>query len=107
MHPAALIWFGVMLFIGGMAVLTGGLREIGRGLRAPDDPDAPIWLCRGLRDVLLVICGVVIGLGAWFDSKAAMMVGGIILAEELYETGIALLILERGRAARGVSDAPA
>lgn len=94
-----IVWFGVMLFIGGMALLTGGINEIGRGLRAPDDPDAPIWMCRGLRDVLLVICGAVIGLGAWLDSEATMMVGGIILAEELYETGVALLILEKGRAA--------
>lgn len=94
-----IIWFGVMLFIGGMALLTGGLRAVGRGLKAPDHPDAPIWFCRGLRDVLLVICSAVIGLGAWLDSTALMMVGGIILAEELYETGVALLILERGRPA--------
>lgn len=93
-----IIWFGVMLFIGGMALLTGGLKEIGRGLRAPDHPDAPMHLCRGLRDVLLVICGAVIGLGAWLGSEATMMVGGIILAEELYEIGVALLILEKGRA---------
>jgi hypothetical protein len=42
-------------------------------------------------------------LGAWLDNKALMMVSGIILAEELYETGVALLILERGKASRGLA----
>ncbi|MEZ4474103.1 MAG: hypothetical protein R3F60_25610 [bacterium] len=92
---AVALWFGVLLAIGALALLAGGLRQLGRGLRHPDHPDAPLWLVRGLREVLLVICGAVIGVGAWLGSEAVWMLGLLLLAEELYETGVVVLLLER------------
>lgn len=92
------VWFSVMFFIGGVALLRSGIRQLVRGLRQPDHADAPLWLARGLREVLIVVCGTVIGIGLSIDSPTTWMVGAVILAEELYEIGVALLILEHGRA---------
>lgn len=91
-------WFGTLFTVGALALLHSGARQLVRGLRQSDAADAPIWLTRGLREVLIVVCGTGIALGYVFDIEALLMVSAVVLAEELYETGVALFILERGRA---------
>ncbi|MEW5849836.1 MAG: hypothetical protein AB2A00_13660 [Myxococcota bacterium] len=73
--------------------LIRGLPRLGRGLREPTRPEAPFWLVRGIRDVVVAVACACIAAGLAMDSRAAWVFGLVFLGEELYETGVILLIL--------------
>jgi hypothetical protein len=91
---AVAVWFSVLGTIGGLGLLWSSVQQLRRGLAAPGEHDAPRWLARGLREVLIVLCGATIALGYAFDSTVAMGIGAVILAEELYEIAVVLAILD-------------
>lgn len=56
-------------------------------------------LVRAIRALILVACSMVVMAAVVRSSKTLLVLGGIILLEEIYETGVALLILRAERAA--------
>ncbi len=56
-------------------------------------------LIRAIRALILVACSMVVMAAVVRSSKTLLVLGGIILLEEIYETGVALLILRAERAA--------
>src|SRR5262245_9849157 len=85
-----------------LAVLLGagagarGLRLLARGLRHDDDPDAPLWIVRGLRGVIVGLCMGALSAGVVFEQVWLIVFGAVWLAEEIYETGVLALILRSG-----------
>jgi len=62
-------------------------------LRDPDSVDGTRQLVRGLRAMILAACAVVFIAAIAWSSRTMLVLGSIILAEEVYETGVVLLIL--------------
>ncbi len=90
----------LLLFIGAGTGIWGGKLFI-RGLRFSGDPSAPLWIVRGLRG-LVVMAGTWVLAGGILLSQIGLIVfGSIFLAEDLYETGILVLILRTGGARYG------
>jgi hypothetical protein len=48
-----------------------------------------------LRALIIAITSVAFALAIVYDSCALMLIAAVILAEELYETGVVLLVLRR------------
>ncbi len=61
--------------------------------------EAPSCLCFATDVFILVACSMVFMAAVVRSSKTLLVLGGIILLEEIYETGVALLILRAERAA--------
>lgn len=74
-----------------------GLRLLGRMLRDPWHRDAPFWLVRGGRGVILAIGLTSFAAGLFFEVRGLLWFGAVFLAEELYESGAYLLILRHDR----------
>ena len=55
--------------------------------RDPAHDDAAIRLVRGTQRLIFVACAVIFGFAVVERSDTLWLTGGIILAEELYETG--------------------
>lgn len=72
-----------------------GVRLLARGLRH-SDPDAPLWVIRGLRGVIVALCATALSVGTIFEQCWLIVFGAIWLAEEVYETGVLALILRAG-----------
>jgi hypothetical protein len=47
--------------------------------------------------LLIAVTSVAFALGIVYGSRATMLVAAVILAEELYEIGVVLLVLRRHR----------
>jgi hypothetical protein len=84
-----------------------GFRLLGRGLRHGDDPEAPLWVVRGLRGVIVALCTAALAAGALFEQLWLVVFGAIWLAEEIYETGVLALILRAGTPGKISRDSPA
>ena len=77
-----------------------GLPLMARVFRAPAHPDAPVWFMRGGRSLIVAAGLTLLSGGLWWWSTAAMGLAAVFLAEEIYETGMALMILRlRGQPA--------
>jgi len=86
------------LAVGGAFAAAHGARRMIRALRRADEPTSSLTLIRGIR-------GLVVGVAAWalaggmlFAQTWLLVFGGVFLAEELYETGVVVLILRRSPA---------
>lgn len=85
-----------------LAILLGagagvrGVRLLARGLRHGDDPDAPLWIVRGLRGVIVALSMGALSAGVVFAQLWLIVFGAVWLAEEIYETGVLALILRSG-----------
>jgi hypothetical protein len=101
------VWDGILPFallaaLGGGWAGARGVRLVARGLRDADDPDAPLRLVRGLRGIIVAICGAALAAGVLFEQVWLLVFGGLWLAEEILETGVLALILRADRrASRG------
>jgi len=90
------------LFADGLAVLAAvcgwrAVRHLARALRDPDHADSSIRLVRGIRALIVAATSVVFALGIVYESRAMLLIAAVILGEELYETGVVLLVLRRHR----------
>ena len=91
-----------MLFVDGLAVLAAvfgwrAVRHLARALRNPDDAESSIRLVRGVRALIVAVTSVVFALGIVYESRTMLLIAAVILGEELYETGVVLLVLRRQR----------
>ena len=68
-----------------------------RALREPDHDDSSLRLVGGIRALIIAATSVAFALGIVYGSRATMLIAAVILAEELYETGVVLLALRRHR----------
>jgi hypothetical protein len=90
------------LVVDGLIVLAAvfgwrAVRHFATALRAPDRDDASIRLVWGIRALIIAITSVAFALAIVYDSRALMLIAAVILAEELYETGVVLLVLRGHR----------
>jgi hypothetical protein len=90
------------LVVDGLIVLAAvfgwrAIRHLTTVLRAPDRDDASIRLVWGIRALIIAIASVAFALAIVYDSRTLMLIAAVILAEELYETGVVLLALRRHR----------
>ena len=90
------------LVVDGLVVLAAvcawrAIRHTERALREPDDADSSIRLVRGIRALVLAATSAVFALGIIYESRAMLLIAAVILGEELYETGVVLLVLRRQR----------
>jgi hypothetical protein len=60
-------------------------------------PTAASGSSRGIRALVLAATSVVFALGVIYESRAMLLIAAVILGEELYETGVVLLVLRRQR----------
>jgi hypothetical protein len=73
------------------------VRHFTRVWRDPGHDESGLWLLRGIRGfILAVACGIV-ALGVALGSRQVVLVGVVIAAEEIYETAMALAVVEYGR----------
>jgi hypothetical protein len=93
----------MVLFLATLAALGGawagarGGRLFTRGLRGGDDPRASLWVVRGLRGMIVWVCLTCLAVGAVFEQAWLLVFAGLWLLEEIYETGVLVLILRAGR----------
>jgi hypothetical protein len=73
------------------------VRQVTRALRDSGHQDSSLRLIRGIRALILAAACVAFALGILYGSRAVMLIAAVILGEELYETGVVLLVLRRGR----------
>lgn len=68
-----------------------------RALREPGHPDSGIRLVSGIRALIVAVTSVLFALGMLYESRTMLLLAAVILGEELYETGVVLLVLRRQR----------
>ena len=73
------------------------VRHLARALRAPDRDDSSVRLVWGIRALIIATTSVAFALCIVYDSRATMLIAAVILAEELYETGVLLFVLRHHR----------
>ncbi len=89
----------LVCMLGVLAVLAAayGIPRIYGVLRRPEGDGAPLVLVRGIRAFIVSAAFSSIAIGRLTDSEGFFWFGVFFLAEELYETGVMLLILRWGR----------
>lgn len=90
----------VLLWVMAAGALGHGMRRLVQGLSAVDHPASALRVVRGLRGVIAAISLAALGGGVLCASTGLLVFGVIFLGEELYETGVVLLVLRAGQ--RGV-----
>jgi hypothetical protein len=73
------------------------VRHVAGALRAPDRDDSSVRLVWGIRALIIALTSVAFALGIVYGSRATMLLAAVVLAEELYETGVVLLVLRHHR----------
>jgi hypothetical protein len=86
--------------VDGLVVLAAvfgwrAVRQVTRALRDSDHDDSSVWLIRGIRALIIAAASLAFALGLAYGSRATMLIAAVILGEELYETGVVLLVLRR------------
>jgi hypothetical protein len=74
-----------------------GMRRLAKGLCEVDHTASALWVVRGIRGVIVAVSLAAFGGGVLFASKGLLLIGAIFLGEELYETGVLLLVLRAGQ----------
>lgn len=84
-----------------IAVVAGsrGARLLARGVRDAGEATGPVAMIRGFRGLTVALALVASGAGVVLAEKGLLAFGAAFLAEELYETGVLLLILRSGHEA--------
>lgn len=88
----------VLLVAAAAAAGWHGLRLLGRLRAGRDHKDAPLWLVRGGRALIVALSFLAVAAGLRFSEQGLVWFGLAFLGEEIYETGVVLLILRRHRA---------
>jgi hypothetical protein len=74
-----------------------GARLLVRGAGAADEEASSLRVVRGLRGVVVAVGLGALATGLVFAQTWLLAFGVVFLAEELYETGVLVLILRRGQ----------
>jgi hypothetical protein len=94
----------ILLAVPAVAMVAAGwsmARQLRLLLQDPDSLAASHHLVRAIRALVVVACAGVFMAAVARSSKTLLVLGTIILAEEIYETGVALLILRAERQPSG------
>jgi hypothetical protein len=81
--------------LGGVWAGARGVRLLTRGIRS-GEPEASLWVIRGLRGIIGAICAAAAASGLLFEQPWLLIFAGLWLAEEIYETGVLALIVRAG-----------
>jgi hypothetical protein len=84
-----------MLGGGGLWAAVHGARLVTRAVRHADAADSSLALIRGIRGVTVAVAAWALAGGLLFEQTWLLAFGAVFLAEELYETGVVVLILRR------------
>ncbi len=91
----------VLLLLASTVAVWWGARDLVRGLREAAQPAGSLWLVRGLRGgIVSVTLGALAG-GLLTGQMWLLIFGAIFLGEELYETGVLILVLRTGEEGLG------
>ena len=75
-----------------------------RGLKYADEESSSLDLIRGIRAIAVAVAMAALGGGLLLEQRWLLVFGIVFLLEELYETGVVILVLraarEQGLAAR-------
>jgi hypothetical protein len=99
---AGLTFFDLVLVLAPLLLGGAGLalfRALGHlrvVIRDPGDPGAPLALVRAIRGVVVALALLVLVVAAATRSAGWTLFGLVFLGEELYETGVVLLLLRLG-----------
>src|SRR5437773_1432978 len=64
-----------------------------RAVRHADDPSSSLWIIGGIRGLVVAVAVWALA-GGWLFGQTWLLVFGVVfLAEELYETGVVVLLL--------------
>lgn len=80
---------GILLLGGAVGLGLHGVRRMRRGLREADS----LSLVRGIRGLVTAIAVIVFALALVTGECGLLVFAVVFLAEELYETGVLLLII--------------
>ena len=86
-----------VLLLTAVVLVTRGTRMVALALRHARALD----LIRGIRVGILAFVAAVSAVGVLFAQTGFIVLGALVLAEELYETGVLALIIRRGEDRRG------
>lgn len=76
---------------------TRGARLLARGLAHADDERSSLNVIRGIRGVAVAVGTWALAAGVLLEQTWLVAFGLVFLAEELYETGVVVLVLRRAR----------
>jgi hypothetical protein len=82
--------------LGGAWAGARGVRLLTHGIRRSGEPEASLWVIRGLRGIIGAICAAAAASGLLFEQPWLLIFAGLWLAEEIYETGVLALIVRAG-----------
>ena len=91
---------GLLAVMGALAGLGAGVRGIMllvRGLAHADDESSSLDVIRGIRGVAVAVGTAALAGGILLEQKWLLAFGLVFLLEELYETGVVVLILRSAR----------
>jgi hypothetical protein len=71
------------------------VRHLESALCHSGEEDSSARLIRGIRALIAASASVAFALGIVYGSRATIIIAAVILGEELYETGVVLLVLRR------------
>jgi hypothetical protein len=86
-------WLAVSVALAGAWAGVRGFRLLVRGLQHADDDRASLDVIRGIRGVVVAVGTAALAGGSLFEQRWLLAFGGVFLLEELYETGVVILIL--------------
>ena len=82
-----------LLAVGGGWAAGHGARLLVRAVRRADDPASSLRAVRDIRGVVIGVATWALAAGLLFEQTWLLVFGAVFLAEELYETGVLLLVL--------------
>jgi hypothetical protein len=83
----------VLVAIGGGWAVARGARLLVRGLREAGDDSSALRVIRGIRGIVVAVGLWALAGGVLLGQTWLLVLGAIFLAEELYETGVVVLVL--------------
>jgi hypothetical protein len=95
-------WLVAVILVGGAAAAVHGARLATRALRDSDDTASSLWLIRGIRGLVVAIAAWALAAGLLFAQTWLLVFGAVFLAEELYETGVVIVVLRWSQRVPGV-----
>ena len=89
--------FGALALLIGACVGWRGLRRVRHGLRNADS----LALVRGIRALVTAAVATVCAIALFTGQRGLLAFAAVFLAEELYETGVLVLIIRASPAGSG------
>ena len=75
------------------SVCVGGLLEEKRSASRADDAASSLRAVRGIRGLVIGVAAWALAAGLLLEQTWLLVFGAVFLAEELYETGVLVLVL--------------